>query len=105
MRLPSTENRLLSSPSPATRSASSSQRFHESQQSPDGSAQPDPGVCSKAHQSLLAFPPSIWWAAVAVPHVNPCGKARPSSFPAIGTSSACVGLLSGKVSFPDNDVI
>ena len=35
----------------------------------------DAGSCSKAHQSLLTLPPSIWWAAVAVPHRNPSGKA------------------------------
>ena len=38
-------------------------------------------MCSKAHQSLLALPPSIWCAAVAVPHVNPAGNARPSPSP------------------------
>ena len=41
---------------------------------PDGSLVPLPGVCSQAHQSLFQLPPSIWWAAVAVPHTNPSGK-------------------------------
>ena len=57
-------------------SASSAQRCHESQASPLGSTTPEPGVCSKAHQSLFQLPPSIWWAAVAVPQVNPSGKRR-----------------------------
>ena len=33
-----------------------------------------PGLCSHRHQSLLTLPPSIWWAAVAVPQRNPSGK-------------------------------
>ena len=33
-------------------------------------------MCSQAHQSLFQLPPSIWCAAVAVPHRNPSGKAR-----------------------------
>ena len=33
-------------------------------------------MCSEAHQSLFQLPPSIWWAAVAVPHVKPSGKGR-----------------------------
>ena len=62
-------------------------------------------MCSKAHQSLLVLPPSIWCAAVAVPHVNPAGNARPSPFPAIGASSRLAfGPVDGTVSFPDNDV-
>src|SRR5689334_23331714 len=32
------------------------------------------GRCSKAHQSLLTFPPSTWCAEVAAPHRNPGGK-------------------------------
>ncbi len=52
--------------------------------------QPEPGVCSKSHQSLLVLPPSIWCAAVAVPHVKPAGNARPGPFPAIGASSPLV---------------
>src|SRR5262252_5216186 len=42
--------------------------------SPDGSTQPDPGVCSHAHQSLFQLPPSTWCAAVAVPHRKPSGN-------------------------------
>ena len=42
--------------------------------SPDGSAHPDPGVCSHAHQSLFQLPPSIWCAAVAVPQRKPSGN-------------------------------
>ncbi len=42
--------------------------------SPEGSAQPDPGVCSHAHQSLFQLPPSTWCAAVAVPHRKPSGN-------------------------------
>src|ERR671935_841909 len=42
--------------------------------SPDGSTQPDPAVCSHAHQSLFQLPPSTWCAAVAVPHRKPSGK-------------------------------
>src|SRR5580700_3962622 len=75
-----------------TRSASSAQRTKESQASPDESAHPDPGVCSKAHQSLLVLPPSTWWAAVAVPQVKPSGNARPPPVPAIAMPSPlCVG--------------
>ena len=64
-----------SSPRSTHRATSSGQRCHESQASPDGSTQPEPSVCSHAHQSLFQLPPSIWWAAVAVPHRNPSGKA------------------------------
>src|SRR5580698_6785541 len=60
----------------ATSSMSSRQRWKESQASPLGASVPESGLCSQAHQSLLTLPPSIWWAAVAVPHVNPSGKAR-----------------------------
>ena len=58
----------------ATRSRSSGHSRHESQASPLDSRHGVPGACSKAHQSLLVLPPSIWWAAVAVPHRNPSGK-------------------------------
>src|SRR3954452_22499815 len=53
---------------------SSGHRFQESQASPDGSAQPDLGSCSHCHQSLFQLPPSIWWAAVAVPQRKPSGN-------------------------------
>src|SRR5262245_54633288 len=76
MRLHSIENRKLSNPSDAHSATSSGQRFHESQASPLGSAHPEPGVCSHAHQSLFQLPPSIWWAAVAVPHRKPSGNIR-----------------------------
>ena len=39
------------------------------------STQGEDGLCSHAHQSLFQVPPSTWWAAVAVPHVNPSGNA------------------------------
>ena len=32
-------------------------------------------MCSHSHQSLFQLPPSIWWAAVAVPQSKPLGKA------------------------------
>src|SRR5665213_2810913 len=53
---------------------SSGYRLNESQASPLTSTQFDVGSCSMTHQSLLTLPPSIWWAAVAVPHRNPSGK-------------------------------
>ena len=43
--------------------------------SPEDARAAVPGVCSKAHQSLFTFPPSTWWAAVALPHRKPAGKA------------------------------
>ena len=58
---------------------SSGHRFHESHASPLGRRTRDPGVCSKAHQSLFQLPPSIWWAAVAVPQRNPSGNAVTAS--------------------------
>ena len=50
-------------------------RCHESQASPLDATQPEPGVCSNSHQSLLTFPPSIWCAEVATPQgLKPGGK-------------------------------
>src|ERR687898_1250266 len=73
---------------------SSSQRFHESQASPDGSAHGLAGSCSQAHQSLFQLPPSIWWAAVAVPHTKPPGNESMSLtlLPALGLRPGRSGL-------------
>ena len=43
--------------------------------------QPEPGSCSKAHQSLLMLPPSIWWAAVAAPTGTRRGNGPSSAVP------------------------
>src|SRR5215208_4573031 len=42
--------------------------------SPEGSTAGVPGACSQAHQSLLALPPSTWWAAVEDPNRKPSGN-------------------------------
>ena len=53
---------------------SSGYRLNESQASPLTSTHPEVGSCSNSHQSLLTLPPSIWWAAVAVPQTKRSGK-------------------------------
>src|SRR4051812_15543970 len=77
MRLHSSENRYEFKPRSATSATSSGQRCHESHASPLTSTHGDAASCSQAHQSLFQLPPSVWWAAVAVPHRNRSGK-RPS---------------------------
>ena len=47
--------------------------MNESQASPLTSAHPEVGS-AKTHQSLLTLPPSIWWAAVAIPQTKQSGK-------------------------------
>src|SRR5260370_12893905 len=74
MRDPSIENRYAPKPSWARSAMSCGYRQKWSHASPEGSAQPDPGVCSHAHQSLFQLPPSTWCAAVAVPHRKPSGN-------------------------------
>ena len=85
-------------PSSAKTATSSGQRFQLSHPSPLDSLQPDPGVCSKRHQSLFQFPPSIWWAAVAVPQRKPSGKAcvlvvvvliEPGPYRSLGRADRC----------------
>ena len=50
-------------------------------------------VCSQAHQSLFQLPPSTWWAAVAVPHTNPSGKARSAAGISCSWLDICAGSL------------
>src|SRR6266568_8571594 len=74
MRDHSIENRYAPKPSSASSAMSCGYRQKWSHASPEGSAQPDPGVCSHAHQSLFQLPPSTWCAAVAVPHTKLSGN-------------------------------
>src|SRR2546423_5060391 len=74
MRDHSIENRYAPKPSSASSAMSCGYRQKWSHASPEGSAQPDPGVCSHAHQSLFQLPPSTWCAAVAVPHRKRSGN-------------------------------
>ena len=52
-----------------------------------------PSVCSQAHQSLFQLPPSIWWAAVAVPQVNPSGKRRGMAMHPRWRCRATIGMV------------
>src|SRR5919198_586478 len=74
MRDHSIEKRYAPNPSSASSAMSWGYRHKWSHASPEGSAHPDPGVCSQSHQSLFQLPPSTWCAAVAVPHRNPSGN-------------------------------
>ena len=89
---------------PATRSASSSQRSHESQASPDDSMQPEPGV-------VLELPPVVVGVAaldlVRRRRRAPCEppRERPSrSVPTIDVSPRWCWFPGGTVSFPDDGV-
>src|SRR5215211_2504287 len=66
--------------------------------SPDGSTAGVPGACSQAHQSLLALPPSTWWAAVEDPKRNPSGNsgsgdAGPLALAEAGRGAQRLGLV------------
>src|SRR6478736_2105928 len=76
-----------------TSSRSSNQRCHESVASPLDSTVPVLGVCSHFHQSLLVLPPSIWCAAVAVPHSQPAGTG-PKLLMGVKVPSASGGVVS-----------
>src|SRR6266542_4190235 len=74
MRDHSIENRYAPNPRSASSAMSSGKRQKWSHASPDGSAHPEPGVCSHSHQSLFQLSPSTWCAAVAVPQRKPSGN-------------------------------